>query len=145
VHLAGRTAVGAEPQVEERSGVVLARRRHGGDAGEPQQQRRGQRALVPRRQHDGDVEPSGPDPFEKRGGGVGVDRRWLVSAPRGGEGDHVVDAGQQPRGLRACGRGEHRHVGVRGDGADGGSGEQDVAVAVGPDDEGPRHAGTSSA
>ena len=110
------------------------------DAGEPEQERRGQRALVPGGEDDGGVERLRPDPLDERGGGVGVHRRGPVAAPGRGEDHHVVDAGQQPRRLLPRRRDQHGHAGVRGDGADGGSGEQDVSVAVRPDHQGLRHA-----
>ncbi|GGL81844.1 hypothetical protein GCM10010129_26980 [Streptomyces fumigatiscleroticus] len=120
-------------QIEQGAGVVLAVRGDAADAGQPQQQRGGQRGLVEGGQDQRGVGVDGVgQPFDLRA----VDGRWPEAAPGGVPDQDVVDAGQQPRGRCAAWPAQQGDVvGAGGDGADGGPGEQDVAEAVEPGEE----------
>ena len=118
-------------QVEQRAGVVLAHGADPADAGEAQDERGRQRALVERRQHQRPVDAGGPDPLDDRRDVGRVDRRGVGDDPRAGPDEHLVDARQQPGGGCALRADEQDHaVAGRGDGAHGRTGEQHVAVAV---------------
>jgi hypothetical protein len=122
--------------VEQGAGVVVGDRADPRDAGQAQEQRERQRALVERREDDRGVERECAHVGHERVDVRRVHRLGLRVDPGGAPAAHVVDAGQQAGGLAAAGAAEERHpAGGRRDGAHGRAGEQHVPVVVLTDDE----------
>src|SRR5690606_14914308 len=123
--------------VEGGAGVVLAVGGDAADAGQAQQQGGGQRGLVEGGEDEGGAGLGGGDPADERVDVVAPDRGRPEPGPGGVPDEDLVDAGQEPGGGRAERPAQQGDVvGAGRDGAHRGPGEQHVAEAVEPGDEG---------
>ena len=86
--------------VEQRARIVVADRRHDGDAGHAKKEGERQRALVERRQDYGRVDAPCAQVVDQAQRVAEVDGEGIGVDPRGPVDHDVVDAGQQ--GGRLC-------------------------------------------
>ena len=123
--------VDAVADVQQGAGVVDRGRGDVRDARQAEQERRGQRALVEGAEDHRAVDVERAD-LGGEGVDVGVvDRLRLRVDPRGAPLDPPVDAGEERCRAAPAGAVEERDgAGAVGEGADGGAGEEDVAVVV---------------